>query len=136
MASTYITYKCGHSDNVQIYGTNVHGERDRKAAWYGTIDCPDCKKAEAAQWCADNGCATLAGSDKQVAWAEAIRREAIAGLEIAADMIPADAPEAVRRQASEVIDGAKAETRASWWIDNRDSGNVRGAIDYYRDAQR
>lgn len=50
-------------------------------------------------------------------------------------MIPVDAPEAVRRQASEVIDGAKAETRASWWIDNRDSGNVRGAIDYYRDAQ-
>ena len=59
----------------------------------------------------------------------------LAGLEIAADMIPVDAPEAVRRQASEVIDGAKAETRASWWIDNRDSGNVRGAIDYYRDAQ-
>ena len=109
MALAYITYKCGHSDNVQIYGTNVHGERDRKAAWYGTIDCPDCKKAEAAQWCADNGCAAY--------------------------MIPVDAPEAVRRQASEVIDGAKAETRASWWIDNRDSGNVRGAIDYYRDAQ-
>lgn len=42
MALAYITYKCGHSDNVQIYGTNVHGERDRKAAWYGTIDCPDC----------------------------------------------------------------------------------------------
>lgn len=101
--------------------------------WHNRL--PRLQKAEAAQWCADNGCAALVGSDKQVAWAEAIRREAIAGLEIAADMIPVDAPEAVRRQASEVIDGAKAETRASWWIDNRDSGSVRGAIDYYRDAQ-
>lgn len=107
-----------------------------QAAWYGTIDCPDCKKAEAAKWCADNGCATLTGSDKQVSWAETIRREAIAGLEIAAGMIPADAPEAARRQAREVIDGAKAETRASWWIDNRDSANVRNAANYYRDAQR
>ena len=136
MALTYITYKCGHEDRVQIYGTNVHGERDRKAARYGTIDCPACRNAEAAAWCADNGCAQLKGSEKQIGWAESIRREAIAGLMIAAEAIPAEAPDAVRNQAREVIDKAKAETHAVWWIDNRDSANVRDAAAYYRNAQR
>lgn len=132
MALTTITYKCGHSANVQIYGTNTHGERDSKAAWYGTINCPNCKKTEAAKWCADNGCSTLTGSSKQIAWAETIRQEAIAGLEIAANGIPDEAPDAVRQQACEVIASAKAETRAAWWIDNRDSDNVRDAIGWYR----
>lgn len=136
MANTNITYKCGHSDNVQIYGTNVHGERDRKAAWYSTINCPACKKAEAAQWCADNGCATLTGSDKQVYWAETIRREAIAGLELAADTIPATATEAEREQARDIIDKYKAETSAAWWIDNRDSSTVQNATNYYRNSLR
>lgn len=136
MALTHITYKCGHSDNVQIYGTNVHGERDHKATWYNTINCPNCKKAEATQWCANNGCATLTGSDKQIAWAETIRHEVIAGLEIVAGTIPADSPETARQQARDIIDKAKAETRASWWIDNRDSNIVQRAISYYRNSIR
>lgn len=136
MALTHVTYKCEHSDNIQIYGTNVHGERDAKAAWYNTISCPTCKKAEAVKWCADNGCATLTGSDKQISWAETIRREVIAGLELAAGEIPADAPEAEHQQARDIIDKAKAETRASWWIDNRDSATVQRATSYYRNTIR
>lgn len=75
MALTDITYHCGHTARIQIYGTNTHGERDRKAAWYATIDCPDCHRRHAAAWCADNGCAPLEGSPRQVAWAETIRRD-------------------------------------------------------------
>ena len=31
MAQYNIHHTCGHEETVQIYGTNVHGERQRKA---------------------------------------------------------------------------------------------------------
>ncbi|WP_051917334.1 hypothetical protein [Bifidobacterium saguini] len=137
MALTYITYKCGHEDRIQIYGTNVHGERDRKAAWYNTIDCPECRKANAARWCAEHGCAPLEGSPKQVAWAETIRFEAIAGLETLYEEMQANnPPETVSENARSVIRQAKGETRAVWWIDNRDTPSVREAASHYRDNRR
>lgn len=47
MAWYDITYKCGHEGREQIYGTNVHGEREARAAWLSEHKlCPDCYKAE------------------------------------------------------------------------------------------
>ena len=43
-----ITHSCGHTVEHQIYGTNVHGEREKKAAWLESRLCYDCyKQAEA-----------------------------------------------------------------------------------------
>lgn len=50
MAKYYVTYKCEHEGTVDIFGTNVNGEREKKAEWYKTCLCPDCyKKAQEAE---------------------------------------------------------------------------------------
>ena len=47
MAWYDVTYKCGHEGREQIYGTNVHGERDRRVEWISEHKlCPECYKAE------------------------------------------------------------------------------------------
>lgn len=46
MAWYDITYKCGHTGREQICGTNVHGEREKRAAWIAENKlCPECYKA-------------------------------------------------------------------------------------------
>lgn len=37
-----ITHSCGHSETVEIFGTNVHGERDRKLKWLEEHECHEC----------------------------------------------------------------------------------------------
>ena len=45
MAKYDITYSCGHSGEVQLFGSGK--ERDRKIEWYETrADCPECYKAK------------------------------------------------------------------------------------------
>lgn len=134
MAWYHITYACGHDDRVQIYGTNAHGERERKAEWYGTILCPECERKardeenrKHADWCAEHGCVNLEGSEKQVLWANSIRFQVLRGLEKAYAGLPAD-DATVREKGAGIIRRLKEETRASWWIDNRFSGNFRTAI--------
>ena len=116
MALYDITYRCGHKDTVRIYGTNAHGEREKKAAWYGTIDCPDCKAAKTRQANKAAGMAELEGSDKQIAWAKDIRSECMAEYtlrqqEIACHWADAD----------QLIAWLKHKTSARWWIIHNDS---------------
>lgn len=53
MAKYQITHTCGHTETHEIFGTNSHGERDRKEAWFATTLCSDCyktaKEADAAK---------------------------------------------------------------------------------------
>ena len=45
MAKYDITYSCGHSGTVQLFGP--HRDRDRKIEWYqDQADCPECYKAK------------------------------------------------------------------------------------------
>lgn len=42
--------RCGHTITMTLYGTNVHGEQDRKIKWQEEHDCPDCyHKAQVAE---------------------------------------------------------------------------------------
>lgn len=79
MAKYNITYKCGHQATVNICGPTK--DRDRKAAWYAEQDCPECRRAkENADAAAKAEAADrpeLAGSEKQVAWANTIREKTI-----------------------------------------------------------
>lgn len=44
-----VTCKCGHTITMTLYGTNVHGEQDRKIKWQEEHDCPECyHKAQVA----------------------------------------------------------------------------------------
>jgi hypothetical protein len=91
MSQYGITWRCGHETTVDITGTNAHGERERKAESLALLQCPACRRAgekagqqqaaaEAAAGNAAAGLSELTGSEKQVAWAETIRRDAIAAV--------------------------------------------------------
>lgn len=77
MAKYSIEHICGHTETVQIYGTNVHSERERKAEWLASRPCKDCEREQLRE---ENlaGCSELEGTEKQIAWANDIRAKAIA----------------------------------------------------------
>lgn len=114
---TEITYRCGHTATVQIYGSAK--ERDSKAAWYSrSVDCAECKaraqaeiNAKAAGQAKADGLPELTGSDKQIAWAVTIRGKAI---EMLNEMAKTDND---RKAITALVNTA---TAAKDWIDNRE----------------
>lgn len=83
MAKYDVTYSCGHSGTIQLFGP--YKSRDRKIEWYENEGlCPDCyaekqrqKREEEVKAIAEknavNNLPELSGSEKQIAWAEKIR---------------------------------------------------------------
>ena len=114
MAKYNVTYKCGHQETVQLFGK--YNDRERKIAYYKTIDCPECQANEIAQKAASKGYAELLGSDKQVRWALAIRDSKINEVNEFASKVNRNQDILER-----VIDDLQAETSAAWWIEHRNS---------------
>ena len=121
-----INHSCGHVESVQIYGTNVHGERDRKVAYLESQPCKECRRAAAAEANAAAGMSSLSGSPKQVAWAEEIRAEASEKVRAAMERqisegeragMPAEQIEAARGLLDGTLHELGMETSAAWWID-------------------
>ena len=117
----------GHVERVDIVGTNVHGERDRKVARLESDKCRDCKRSEhdadniaAASRNRAQGYAALEGSDRQVAWAESIRSEVIGKARESLDNHRyADVPKEQFDIASRTIDWMAAITSSAWWIEHQ-----------------
>lgn len=110
-----IVYTCGHQDVVDLYGSN--NEREKKIAYYASIDCPECRKAVAAEAAKQAGLPELTGTAKQVAWAATIRKETIKAVEnMLAGMKDPDGTGA------RILTALKEKTSAGWWIDNRYTG--------------
>lgn len=129
MAWYDIDHSCGHTDRHQIYGTNSHGERDRKVQWLSGRVCEDCYKAEQArlddeleQWVAGqeerHEMGELTGSAKQVAWAKDIRHKACK--QVAVQLRDTKDPERLQAKADRVYGAACKATSATYWIDHRD----------------
>lgn len=127
-----ITHTCGHSETVDIYGTNSHGERERKAEWMRSQPCQDCRRttetAQALESAQARGLPTLTGSEKQIAWAERIRAAFVARMtdEIAknARVLSREDAERAAQQAewtrAALTAAVSAQTSAAWWIDHRE----------------
>lgn len=85
MAFYLIGYRCGHDVREQIYGTDVHGEREAEAARRAAQLCPPCRRADrdatAAAAAQALGLPELTGSEGQVRWATTIRHDAFGALE-------------------------------------------------------
>jgi hypothetical protein len=132
MAQTPITHQCGHTTTHQLYGP--HAERDQRASRLAEESCPECRQtaadqrnADAAAAAAADGWPALAGSPKQVGWAETIRRDLITSM---GATVRKSAPAgATAAQADAVVELyteiALRQTAASWWIDRRDSDLTR-----------
>lgn len=87
MAQYLIEHSCGHSRTANIYGTNIHGEREDKARRLATRPCASCRAqqeaakrareaAEAARSNAEAGFPPLTGTPEEIQEAELLRAEA------------------------------------------------------------
>ena len=106
MAKYQVTFSCGHTQVVELFGKT--SDRERKISWYERSGvCSDCYKAEqdAKRQANIDVCSALpalTGSDKQIAWATKIRADKY-------NMFKGTR-----------FDYIKNETSAAWWIDHRD----------------
>lgn len=158
MAKYDVTFTCGHTETVQLYGKT--SERERWIEWAEAnklcSECHQTAKEEsrqeatkaAAKEAEENGLPGLAGSEKQIAWAETIRAEKLAEIDsliapLDENMAKVSADPALLEKANlkAVEDGfvdftdsgeclkmavnqVKGIEPAKWWIDNR-AGNMR-----------
>lgn len=124
MAKYTVTYKCGHTAEIQLYGKE--SERQRKIAWYATIDCPQCDASRQKEIAQTSGLPTLSGSEKQIAWATKLRNNALGILNTRIEQLP----EANKSIISDLRDKWIAkETASAYWIDNRfDLDNLRDIV--------
>ncbi len=153
MAKYTVDWSCGHHTVEQLFGH--HKDRERKIDWMQSQGiCPDCFRAkkqaereavnqQAAALNHSQQLPSLTGSDKQISWAESIRR---AALDAAHNQIHGDAeaklasvPEAQRPRYAAVLDAMRAaraklesEASAKWWIDHR--SDVYPLESFVRDA--
>lgn len=132
MAKYTVTYTCGHTDELTLFGSSRSREYAIQNAERGL--CPACYEAKIA---ADRAAATsvaaaeaaeqelpaLEGTEKQVAWAVTIRQKFLAAL----DQWLADNP--VREGVDptpliRAVQAVQAETSAHWWIENARRADV------------
>lgn len=153
MAKYYVTHSCGHEICHQLVGK--HSDRERKEEWLASVPCLECKQEEddrarddhnqqSAKENAAAGLPSLIGTEKQVAWAETIRKDLVARLDAAEAIYPGKLAKilADREKHRHLIDQViekgflsieesfscavlainrlKAETSASWWIEHRE----------------
>lgn len=127
MAWWTIEHSCGHTQRVQLYGPGK--DRERKAEWMERGVCPDCYRAQkelekkqeserAATVGAEIGFISLAGSEKQIAWAITIRQKVYESLCKRFNPVPGFGY-------TLAVEAMNLETSAKWWIDNRDVDAVK-----------
>lgn len=139
MAKYNVTYSCGHSDTVQLYGPGR--DRERKIEWMEESGlCPDCYKAkmqaqrDAAHKEAGEKAASylstrpdlpaLVGSEKQIAWANTIRAGILADAEKYGEALtkapqPGEGGDLVRKLYPIWYTDLCGQSSAKWWIDHR-----------------
>jgi hypothetical protein len=118
MAKYEITHTCGCNVTHQIAGP-IAG-RDSKVEWLSGQECFACRTAwenEAAKAKNESGgYVALAGSEKQIAWAESIRAKAAAELAESAYYVDDEDAGIEPGHITTIINSV---SEAKWWIDNR-----------------
>jgi hypothetical protein len=132
VAQYNVDHACGHSQTHPIVGP--HRERDRRLDRLSGRPCSDCYHAaqEAARAAANAAAAeantaaglpSLVGTEKQVAWAESIRRPICEALAKAERDFPVDpelsapAREELHGAVALLVDEVREHAEAKWWIE-------------------
>lgn len=126
MAKYDVTYKCGHTATVQLYGKSA--DRDKKIAQLENQICPDCYKAQRDAAAKEQAEALhlpdLMGSEKQVAWANSLWNDVLRKLQKSFDGIK----EPARTQMNDwAVKWVASQIEAKYWINSRDE-----MLDYYK----
>ena len=134
MAKYQVTYKCGHTIEMQLFGKIA--DRESKIEWYrNNCECPDCKRnshaeenRKASEQAQSLGLVALQGSEKQIAWAETIRIKAIEFAKIVKKEIEDKASKSTMTDDKmklsldviiNTIESLINNNDSSWWIDMR-----------------
>lgn len=133
-----ITYACGHTQTVQLYGCRQ--EREQKIRSLSYQLCPEClyeehkKEAKKAKREADAlGLPDLVGTEKQITWAETLRQKFIQDSKDCLqknlqylDQLPLEKQATIRAQVEQniplwhaAVQQILQENTASFWIDSR-----------------
>lgn len=104
MAKYTITYKCGCTKEVELFGKI--SERENKIEWYKTIECPVCKSSTS----------DLEGTPKQIAWAIDLKKQLTVRISQLIDRCPA---EKGKKALSEFLSEVEKNKSAKWFIENR-----------------
>nr|DAV68673.1 MAG TPA: hypothetical protein [Caudoviricetes sp.] len=118
-----ITYSCGHEGTIEAFGKAE--ERERKIKYFEEYGlCPDCykegKKGEEKAFAEKYELPELQGSEKQISWAESIRKEKIEAFEKEKPAIRKGAGDDFAEFLNEFADKYYKNNSASWWIDHRE----------------
>ena len=115
MAKYTATYKCGHTEEIQLFGK--YDERERKLNKMAETLCPHCKREQNEQRTG----IMLDGSDKQANWAYDI----IARVNKVFD----DAKAQIKPEFANLLEQVRADynahTSAKWWIDEAQGIDTR-----------
>ncbi len=121
MAKYTVTYKCGHTAEVQLYGKYV--DRERKIKWYSTINCPECETKEQREIAEKAGLPALTGTEKQIAWAVKLRNDALDIINTQIAKLPEPNKTTTANLRNQWL---QRETAAIYWIERRyDLDSVR-----------
>lgn len=121
MSKYEITHSCGCVETVEVYGTNVHGERDRKLARLASQPCAACR-AKAAR--SMEGMAALDGSDKQAAWAADIRKEMLDMIDREVAKMPAEQLEQAQENGAKAKANLASLASSKWFIEHRNASDA------------
>jgi len=128
-----VDYSCGHHGTVELFGKV--SEREKRVEWMERGVCPECFRKQkeeekrianeqAAKDNAEIGLPALVGSEKQIAWAESIRKNALNSPwnTVVKNLVIEDAnKKALYQKALELREHLEKETSAKWWIDHRNT---------------
>ncbi|MCG8971847.1 hypothetical protein [Streptomyces sp. CL12-4] len=124
MAKYTVTRKCGHDERVDLIGP--HRKREQTLEWMEGGDCYACVEAQREKENAESAAAAkvagwpvLTGTERQVAWAETLRVNAVEELRGGAAWWSEKYPEAPGDPLPFIETAILAVESASWWIDNR-----------------
>jgi hypothetical protein len=144
MAYYKVIHKCGHAKDHNLLGTNVRGERERRAEWLAGRDCTDCwqtTESVAASLIADAlNLPALTGTDRQIPWGEQKRLKAIDQLAtrraaLRSSVLPGRQDDlwGVLLYEEAVEEQIQSHTDAHWWINNTEVDIHRAALQLAKD---
>lgn len=112
-----INYKCGHSEDQQLYGPVK--DRESRISWAERQSCKDCYRAEikAQEIAASIDRPALLGSEKQIAWAITIRLAAKKKFEVFLAMVRAANPANIPEGLDAASDNFFSNSSAKYWIE-------------------
>jgi len=110
MKSIVINHQCGHSETHEDTG----GFRAGFLEWLKTNDCTSCFKQNEENKCLPK---LINGTEKQIAWAENIRKKAIGEMKNSLRLYKAKHEHSQRAEA--VVLKRQLNTKAKYWIDMR-----------------